>query len=200
MLLTSSFTFAVLLCLRSCTATPYLGTRQTDNTEYHWVDAWTSMPQLVEPDNLPPAPFRTNTAILTNTTLRQTLHLTLTSGLIRIQISNLFGRTPLPLTTSSLALPKSGKAGAKDILSSPIAGLTFNGSSSVTIPAGRTVYSDPVDFAVKAQSELTMTLYLAKGQEGSSVTGHPGSRTTSWMGVGEGVNATGVGGGSTKHW
>lgn len=29
-------------------------TRQDAN---HWVSAWTSMPQLVEPDNLPPAPF-----------------------------------------------------------------------------------------------------------------------------------------------
>jgi len=26
-------------------------------TDYHWVSTWTSMPQLVEPDNLPPAPF-----------------------------------------------------------------------------------------------------------------------------------------------
>jgi hypothetical protein len=29
--------------------------RQT--TDYHWVDTWTSMPQLVEQSNLPPSPF-----------------------------------------------------------------------------------------------------------------------------------------------
>ena len=35
-------------------ASPLVEKRQTD---YHWVDTWTSMPQLVEPDNLPPSPF-----------------------------------------------------------------------------------------------------------------------------------------------
>jgi hypothetical protein len=24
---------------------------------YHWVNTWTSMPQLVEPANMPPSPF-----------------------------------------------------------------------------------------------------------------------------------------------
>jgi hypothetical protein len=24
---------------------------------FHWVNTWTSMPQLVEPGNMPPAPF-----------------------------------------------------------------------------------------------------------------------------------------------
>ncbi len=31
--------------------------RQAANDSSHWVDTWTSMPQLVEPDNLPPSPF-----------------------------------------------------------------------------------------------------------------------------------------------
>ena len=88
----------------------------------------------------------------------------------------------------------------KDIQASPIAGLTFNGSSSVIIARGKTVYSDPVDFEVKAQSMITLSMYLAKGQSGSSITGHPGSRTTSWMQTGNKVNASSMTGTSTKHW
>lgn len=47
---------------------------------------------------------------------------------------------------------------------------------------------------------LTVTMYLKTGQQGNSITGHPGSRTTSWMQAGSDVNMTGVTGGSTKHW
>lgn len=35
-------------------STKVLGSRQED---HHWVDTWTSMPQLVEQNNLPPAPY-----------------------------------------------------------------------------------------------------------------------------------------------
>lgn len=143
---------------------------------------------------------RGGSAILNDATLRQTFHITLSSSRIRIQFSNTFGTSDLPITAASLALPVGGKAGVKDIQSSPIAGLTFNGSSSVTIPRGKLVYSDPVDFEVKAQSMITLSMYLAKGQAGSSITGHPGSRTTSWMQAGNKINASSVVGTSTKHW
>ncbi|KAH7400328.1 SGNH hydrolase-type esterase domain-containing protein [Cadophora sp. MPI-SDFR-AT-0126] len=200
MLLNPSSAFAALLWLGSCTAYPHLETRQPNTTGHHWVDAWTSMSQLVEPDNLPPAPFRGGSATFSNATLRQTLHLTLTTSKLRIQFSNTFGTTPLPLTSASLALPLGGKAGSSKIQASPLAGLTFNGSSFVTIPPGKTVYTDPVEFAVQAQSMVSVSVYLKGGQAGNSITGHPGSRTTSWMEVGERVNASGVVGASTKHW
>ena len=30
---------------------------ETRQDGYHWVDTWTSMPQLVESSNMPPSPF-----------------------------------------------------------------------------------------------------------------------------------------------
>lgn len=83
---------------------------------------------------------------------------------------------------------------------SSIAGLTFDGSASVTVPKGEVVYSDPIDFSVAAESMLTLTLYLATGQSGNSITGHPGSRTTSWMQEGNQVNKTSISGASVAHW
>jgi hypothetical protein len=47
---------------------------------------------------------------------------------------------------------------------------------------------------------VSLSLYLKGGQTGTSITGHPGSRTTSWMGKGNLVNETEVKGVSTKHW
>ena len=46
-----------------------------------------------------------------------------------------------------------------------------------------------------------MSLYSQAGQSGSSITGHPGSRTTSHMQAGNRVSAATLsGGGNTKHW
>ncbi|TVY81081.1 hypothetical protein LSUE1_G003171 [Lachnellula suecica] len=128
-------------------------------------------------------------------------HMSIGASQIRIQISNTFGTTPLPITNAAISQPASGKAGAQAIQPTTIMGVTFNGGSeSVSIPAGKVVYTDPIDYTVAPLSELTLTMYLAKGQSGNSITGHPGSRTTTWMQAGSDVNMTSVTGGSTKHW
>jgi hypothetical protein len=137
---------------------------------------------------------------LVDATLRQTFHVSIAGDRIRIQFSNTFGTSDLPITAASLGLPVSGKAGSKEILATPLLGLTFNGAASIVVPKGKTVYCDAVDFPVKAQSMITLTIYMAKGQTGTSITGHPGSRTTSWMQAGNHVNDTSMTGTSTKHW
>jgi Tfp pilus assembly major pilin PilA len=43
-------------------AIEYLEKRQDAST--HWVTTWTSMPQLVESNNMPPSPFVSNSPIL----------------------------------------------------------------------------------------------------------------------------------------
>lgn len=119
---------------------------------------------------------------------------------LRFQISNTFGGSDLTITAASIALPNGGLAGVNGIQVSTLKGLTFGGAASATIPKGKVAYSDPVDYPVKAQSMLTLSVYLNKGQSGTSITGHPGSRTTSWMQSGNHLNDTSISGGSTKHW
>ena len=34
-----------------------MNAQAVEDEDYHWVAAWTSMPQLVEPNNMPPSPF-----------------------------------------------------------------------------------------------------------------------------------------------
>jgi hypothetical protein len=119
---------------------------------------------------------------------------------IRFQISNTFGGSDLPITAASIALPTGGKAGVNGIDTSTLLGLTFNGSSSVTIPKGQIAYTDAVNIKVAPQSMITINLYSQAGQSGNSITGHPGSRTTSWMQQGNHLNASTVTGASTAHW
>jgi hypothetical protein len=133
-------------------------------------------------------------------TLRQTLHMSVGADRIRVQFTNTFGGSDLPITAASIALPSGTKIGVNGIDTATLAGLTFKGgASSITIPRGQVGYSDPVDFKVEPGSMLTVTLYTS-GQSGNKITGHPGSRTSSWMQQGNHLNASTVTGASTKHW
>lgn len=175
----------------------------THSHDDRWVATWTSMPQLVEPANLPPAPFN-GTTVFANTTLRQTLSLSLPATQHRVHISNTFGTSPLSISSVTIALPASGKAGVSAIQAGTLKKVTFSGSSTVTVPPGALIISDPVDFTVlKSQTNVAVTLYVKTGQTGAAVTGHPGSRTTSWMTFGDqaaAVDLSGVQKASTDHW
>jgi len=139
--------------------------------------------------------------VFKDATLRQTLHMSIGADRIRIQISNTFGGSDLPITAATLALPTGGKAGVAGIDTSTLKALTFNnGADSIKIPRGQVAYSDPIDFKIAPQSMLAVSLYLQAGQSGSSITGHPGSRTTSWMQAGNRIKEGSMSGSSTKHW
>lgn len=146
-----------------------------------WVHTWTAMPQLTEPGNMPPAPFTGTGSVLVDTTLRQTLHTSIGGKRVRVRFSNAFGTTDLPITSAAVARPVGGAAGTSGIVAGSSRALTFGGETSIVVAAGAQVVSDPVPITVAARSNLTVSVYLAEGQAGVNLTGHPGSRTTSWL-------------------
>ncbi|KAK1834790.1 SGNH hydrolase-type esterase domain-containing protein [Podospora conica] len=153
-----------------------------ESSDKHWVDIWATMPQLVEPANLPPAPYNGSTGVFVNSTLRQTVFLTQDAPIIRLTFSNAFGATDLVITAASIALPPNNTAGSPSILPNTSLPVTFsNGLTTFTIPPGALALSDPIHLPtpITARSNLAVTLYLASGQPGHLITGHPGSRTTS---------------------
>jgi hypothetical protein len=169
----------------------------------HWVAAWTGMPQLTEPANLPNPPFNTTGRVFANSTIRQTIHVTAASSHIRLRISNAFGGTDLPITNVTIARPLNGTPGVSAINTSTLQTLTFSGSPSVDIPNGALAVSDAINFDVAAQTELTISIYLAAGHVGNAITSHPGSRTTAWMTFGNQVSAANITGPSVQsvaHW
>ena len=169
--------------------------------EPQWLHTWVSMPQLTEPGNLPPAPFTGADAVLVDTTLRQTVHTTIAGGAVRLRFSNAFGGAALPITAVSVARPAGGRAGVAGIEPGTARPVTFSGRPSITVPIGAQVVSDPVDLAVPALTNLTVTTYLATGQASTAVTSHPGSRTTSHLLRGDHRDATDLPGATpTDHW
>lgn len=90
----------------------------------------------------------------------------------------------------TIALPHNDSAGVAAIQPNTLKTVTFSGSKNYTIPDGALAVSDPVDLPVKGQSMVTVSIYLEEGQSGNFITGHPGSRTTSWMTEGNQVAAT----------
>ncbi|GAA2388335.1 SGNH/GDSL hydrolase family protein [Streptomyces glaucosporus] len=166
-----------------------------------WVNSWTSMPQLTEPHNMPPAPFTRDGLVLEDTTLRQTVRVTVGGDRLRLRFSNAFGGTALPVTAVSVALPAGGKAGTSAIRPGTSRPVTFGGRSSTVIPVGAQAVSDPLDLKVAPGTNLTVTTYLAEGQASNEITSHPGSRTTSHLLRGNHVHAEDLPGATpTDHW
>ena len=125
------------------------------------------------------------------------------SDQIRIRISNAFGINDLPITAVTVALPFNGSAGVSAIQPSTLRTVSFSGSSSITIPNGALAVSDPLNFRIEPQSVISVSMYLAAGQQSNDITSHPGSRTTSWFQFGNAVtetNLTDLSTQSVAHW
>lgn len=161
--------------------------------------------------SLPNYPISTNIiknqtgAVFVNATIRQTLFLTAQANQIRLKISNVFGGSNLPITVVTVALPANNTAGIHQIQAKTVQKVTFSGKSGISIPNGALAVSDPINFPIKAQQVVTVTMYLATGQTTNSITSHPGSRTTSWWQFGNAVDAaqltvTDASTQSAAHW
>lgn len=141
--------------------------------------------------------------VFEDSTIRQSLMVTLDADSLRLQISNVFGGSDLPITAASIALPPTNDAGLSTIDTTTVKKLTFSGGlPGLVIPNGASVLSDPVDFPVKARSIVAVDLYLEKGQTTNDITSHPGSRTTSWFVKGNSLGEADLGSGasSAAHW
>jgi lysophospholipase L1-like esterase len=145
------------------------------------VATWAAAPQPTVPDDLPPAPFARDGLLLADTTLRQTVRVSLGGERIRVRFANTFGAAPLPLAEVTVALPAGGAAGVNEIEPGSARPVSFRGRPTTVVPVGAQVTSDPVDVDLAAGSNLTITIRLDEGLAGGAITSHPGSRTTSYL-------------------
>ncbi|VDC04456.1 unnamed protein product [Peniophora sp. CBMAI 1063] len=172
-----------------------------DPANGHWVDTWAATPQLAEAADLPPAPFSSSNVTFQNTTIRQTLHLSLGAPMIRLRFSNAFGTTSLPITAVTVALPTNSSSGVSSIQLDTLQNVTFSGSNSFSVPNGALVVSDPIDMQVEPQGDISVSVYLESGQQGVDVTTHPLSMTTSFFVNGNAVAEVDLSGSqSAEHW
>lgn len=142
-------------------------------------------------------------SVFENTTIRQTFQVSLAAQKIRIRLSNAFGINDLSITKVTISIPETQGVGVNAMEEASLNSLLFNGTPDVVIPSGGLAVSDPIAFPVKAQSALMINVYLKNGQQGFSITGHPGSRTTSYLALGDWVDTqsiTDTSLQSTDHW
>lgn len=157
--------------------------------DINWVGTWGTSIQPVEESNMPPAPG------LSNNTLRQIVRVSLGGNQLRIKFSNEYGNSDLTINSAHLAV----SAGRGSIKPETDGVVTFEGKRSITIPAGKTVTSDIIHYCLPKLTDMAITIYF--GSMPSALTGHPGSRTTSYLMSSNGVDSismpTAV---PTEHW
>jgi lysophospholipase L1-like esterase len=121
-------------------------------TGNHWVASWAASPT----DSIVPTDatgFLTPQA-LTHQTLRMVVTPHLGGASVRIHLSNRFGAAPITFGRVTVGVQTAGAA-AKNIV--PV---TFGNATSVTIPAGMDVVSDPTALTFAAFAPLAVSLYL----------------------------------------
>jgi lysophospholipase L1-like esterase len=119
---------------------------------------------------------------------------------IRVQFSNLSGNGPVTIKSAHVALCKATPAVDSTIDVATDKALAFSAMQSVTIMQGKEVWSDPVAFALPALGNVAITMVI--GSVASNLTGHAGSRTTSYVqSGGSDVSAASMASASkTDHW
>ncbi len=161
----------------------------------NWVGCWGAAPQLVESeigvrDNRPPC-------ALQDATLRQIILPTLDGSRVRLSISNAWGDAPVTMRAIHIADAMRGDA----ITASSSRQLTFGGSPSLTLRAGESTWSDPVSFSLQALKRTAISIHFGQVPNDTALTGHPGSRTTSYIQPGNAVNDAHLTNAlSTEHW
>lgn len=113
-----------------------------------WVGAWAASPMLAE------GGFRVRP--FCGTTLREIVHLSAGGSSIRIRFTNEFGADQLTIADAHAAL----SAGGAKVQPGSDHPITFAGSSTVRIPPGAVMYSDPVDLAVTPLSDVAVSFYI----------------------------------------
>jgi lysophospholipase L1-like esterase len=169
-------------------------THHSNGSSGTWADAWTASAQgvypvgysVAQPGPVGPAGPGNTASLLTtafpdNQAHDQTLRMIVQPGEAgtswRVRLTNEYGTKPVTFGRAYAALRSSGG----NLAPGTNRALTFGGRRSVTVPAGKTLLSDPVHVVVKdaASQQLAISLYVA-GASGP-MTWHAAAFTTSYI-------------------
>jgi lysophospholipase L1-like esterase len=116
------------------------------NKNDKWVGTWSASPQAAS------SPLQIN-----GQTIRQVVHTSIGGEQIRVRLSNAYGTGSLVIDSAHVGLRSNGSS----IAPGSDRVLTFNGSSSTTIPPGALAVSDPVNLQVSDLGDLAVSIYIA---------------------------------------
>jgi lysophospholipase L1-like esterase len=138
-----------------------------------WVGAWSTAPVGGEPG--------TETTGMAGRSVRNVVHADTGGTSARITLSNLYGQTPLTITHATIALSAGDGTAAAD--ADTMRRLTFNGSTTVVIPAGEQIVSDAVRLPIPHDSDVLVTTYSPTPS--GPVTYHPHAQQISYVATGD---------------
>ncbi len=135
-----------------------------------WVTSWGASPQVAAPDTLAAVGFD-------NQTVRDIIFSSVGGDPIRLELTNVFGASPLRVGHVTVAVTVAGAGAA--VAPGTIHPVTYRGRESFQIPAGAQILSDPVAMRVGPLQDLTVSVYLP-GQTGAA-TFHADAQQVNWV-------------------
>jgi hypothetical protein len=111
--------------------------------DQHWVGTWGTSPEA-------------GTTGFSNQTLRLIVHTSIGGNEVRVRLSNAYGTASLVIGAAHIALRSTGA----EIIPGSDRVLTFSGESTIAIPPGALVVSDPVELRIPALGDLAISVYL----------------------------------------
>lgn len=125
------------------------GEKVTLQVNEQWIGAWASAMQSPHPEGLSREGFN-------NQTIRMVINPSASGRAIRLHFSNHYGTKPLMLQDISIATTGS----ELNTIKGPAQKVTFNGNTSVVIPVGKKIFSDPLSFPVTEGYNYTVSVYV----------------------------------------
>ena len=138
----------------------------------HWMGTWAASPMGVTDG--------WSMRVFSGATVRQVVHISAGGAQLRVRFTNEFGPDPLTLSDAHVAA-SAGSGTIKDGTDHP---LTFGGATSVRIPPGAAIYSDPVAMAAAPLSDLAISFYVP-AQTMRAETYHAFSDQEGWITQGD---------------
>jgi lysophospholipase L1-like esterase len=170
--------FCLMIWVAGCASKNDVGSTSTmpQPTPAVWVTAWGNSPENAEQSASNPGGSEQSFRMLFYPTVSGTKE--------RLHFSNFFGTGPVTIGAARLSISPDGSAA---IDSTHDVGVTFGGgSTSITIPAGLTIMSDPVTLTYSFGQRLAVSMYV-KGNF-AALTQHDSQVTTNYqtpMGAGD---------------
>lgn len=162
------------------TAATTASTASTTSSSEIWVASWgTSMQTAWSSDTIPSEATSGSTV-----TIRQQIRPSLGGDEVRFVISNQYGKTDLVIDSMELAMLNSPSSYKID--TSTRTTVTYNGSTKITVPAGKTITTDAISFSFDALDDIAVSMKISSMP--STITLHRASRCTNWVVTGSHVS------------
>ncbi|MFT4040030.1 MAG: SGNH/GDSL hydrolase family protein [Thermomicrobiales bacterium] len=131
----------------------------------NWVGSWATAPTTDWPEI---EGFPDTSVALNNQTFRQIVRPSLAGKRMRVRLANTYGDALVNIGAAQVAI-RDAEADTFADTSWPI---TFAGNTSISIPAGATVLSDPIPLDVQPLQELAVSLYFPDALTATTIHGN----------------------------